>query len=142
MKFAGFIMLTFEVRFNLYNTLFVTKGAFLHKRFYTLYWSEDLRPMRHYVDRNTTAEDILMSCLYAHETNKMPIAALLPKGKREVFHCGHKLSKHFREKEQIRRDCAEHFYNFFGGFPFLPDNLKFFNLTTNSWQRNHTGQFI
>ena len=130
------------VRFGHYNTLFATKGAFLHKRFYHLYFDDSLAHLRNLVDNNITAEDILMSLIWAREMNQNPIAVELPTENRRVYwDCGHKLSAHFREKEIIRKQITLQMYEHFG-YPFIEDRRGFFNLTTDSWDWNHTGVFI
>eukprot|EP01065_Artemidia_motanka_P002369 TRINITY_DN11127_c0_g1_i1.p1 TRINITY_DN11127_c0_g1~~TRINITY_DN11127_c0_g1_i1.p1 ORF type:complete len:379 (+),score=141.03 TRINITY_DN11127_c0_g1_i1:55-1191(+) len=49
-----------------YNTCFVTKGGFLHRRFYREYWKGRWREVREMVNRSTTAEDILMGVVHSH----------------------------------------------------------------------------
>lgn len=46
---------------NTANALFVTRGGFLHKRFYQEFWSTEYESHRKWVDEHTTGEDILMS---------------------------------------------------------------------------------
>merc|ERR1719499_49121 len=105
-----------------------------------MYFAPEIRHLRDFVDLNTTAEDILMSCIYADALpNKDPIAVLLPQVNRSVYwDCGHKLSRDFRKKEQIRRTIANHFYDYYG-YPFRPDFYGFYNLSTQRFESNHSG---
>eukprot|EP00756_Hemistasia_phaeocysticola_P003517 Hpha_TRINITY_DN12284_c1_g1::TRINITY_DN12284_c1_g1_i2::g.16707::m.16707 len=48
-----------------FNTCFVTKGAFLHRRFFEMFWKPTWRKEREQVNRSTTAEDILMSVVHS-----------------------------------------------------------------------------
>mmetsp|Transcript_15227 Transcript_15227/g.17246 ORF Transcript_15227/g.17246 Transcript_15227/m.17246 type:complete len:488 (+) Transcript_15227:246-1709(+) len=49
-----------------YNTLWPTKGAFLHRKFYKLYWSKTYGSVRKLVDTYFTGEDILMTFVHFH----------------------------------------------------------------------------
>mmetsp|Transcript_4047 Transcript_4047/g.11357 ORF Transcript_4047/g.11357 Transcript_4047/m.11357 type:complete len:386 (-) Transcript_4047:313-1470(-) len=50
---------------NQANTLFVTKGGFVHRRFYQAYFSDRFSPLRGIVDGNVTGEDMLISFVHA-----------------------------------------------------------------------------
>lgn len=54
-----------------YNTLFVTKGAFLPREAYSYYFHKDYDESRALVDEHTTGEDILMSAMCWHKNIKM-----------------------------------------------------------------------
>lgn len=49
-----------------YNTLWPTKGSFLHKKFYQIYWSKKYSKVRKLVDNYFTGEDILMTFIHFH----------------------------------------------------------------------------
>merc|ERR1719193_1807230 len=55
------------------NTVFVTLGGFLHRRFYEKYFQPELKQFRELVDSRMTGEDFLMSLLHAKETGLPPI---------------------------------------------------------------------
>ena len=47
------------------NTLFATKGAFLHRDDYSLLWRPEYKPLVEAVDAHITAEDISLSVIFA-----------------------------------------------------------------------------
>lgn len=47
-----------------YNIVFLTKGAFVHRRFFDEYWKDVWKPMRHVVDKFNCAEDVLFSAMH------------------------------------------------------------------------------
>jgi len=49
-----------------YNTLWPTKGAFLHRDYYSAFWNDEYRSARHLVDHYFTGEDILMTFVHFH----------------------------------------------------------------------------
>mmetsp|Transcript_4048 Transcript_4048/g.4698 ORF Transcript_4048/g.4698 Transcript_4048/m.4698 type:complete len:475 (+) Transcript_4048:329-1753(+) len=53
-----------------YNTLWPTKGAFLHRKFYNLYWTKEYLEVRKLVDKYFTGEDILMTFIHFHHYYK------------------------------------------------------------------------
>jgi len=55
---------TYPCRNCAYSVLWPTKGAFLHKSFYSLYFSSTYETIRRKVDEYTTGEDMLM--VYVH----------------------------------------------------------------------------
>ncbi|ETO10379.1 hypothetical protein RFI_26998 [Reticulomyxa filosa] len=58
--------------FRKYNNIFVTKGGFIHKKYYELYFkSTKFQHIRQMVDRFITGEDILMSAVY-HDSSDDP----------------------------------------------------------------------
>jgi len=71
-----------------YNTLFVTKGAFLHKRWFEIYWRDEHAEMRWLVDKNITAEDLLFSSIFAKEARKSPTAMQIKYKDRFTYGCG------------------------------------------------------
>ena len=58
-----------------YNTLFVTKGGFLHKRFYRAYFEPVWDAPRATVDEFSTAEDILMATVHAARTKPKSLSS-------------------------------------------------------------------
>ena len=54
-----------------YNTLFVTKGAFLHKNIFNSYFKSDYDVPRALADAHTTGEDLLMSAVCWQEGVRM-----------------------------------------------------------------------
>lgn len=50
--------------FCAYNTLWPTKGTFIHKAFYDIYWSDEFRNLRDEIDERTTGEDMLMAFVH------------------------------------------------------------------------------
>lgn len=55
------------------NTVFVTLGGFLHRRFYEKYFEPELKELRELVDSRLTGEDFLMSLVHAKETGLPPL---------------------------------------------------------------------
>jgi len=54
-----------HIFYPLINTVWVTKGAFLHRDYLKVYFSEDYSHLRKSVDGNITGEDMLMSLIMA-----------------------------------------------------------------------------
>jgi hypothetical protein len=52
-----------------YNIIFITKGAFIHSKYYSIYFNEKYNIQRNLVDKYITGEDILMSYVF-HDFNK------------------------------------------------------------------------
>merc|ERR1739841_132603 len=50
---------------NQANTVFVTKGGFLHRLWHSIYFISEFKGLRSMVNSNRTAEDLLMSFLHA-----------------------------------------------------------------------------
>jgi len=71
------------------NTLFVTKGAFLPRGLLTEYFSPEFQEQRQAVDSHTTAEDILMSFVYARKVG-LPVVPLMVQQKHvhKLWPCG------------------------------------------------------
>jgi len=55
------------------NTVFVTLGGFLHRRFYEKYFEPEVKELRELVDSRLTGEDFLMSLVHAKETGLPPL---------------------------------------------------------------------
>lgn len=55
------------------NTLFATKGAFLHREDYGLLWQPRFAPLVQQVDAHTTAEDIVLSVIFAAARGLRPV---------------------------------------------------------------------
>eukprot|EP00040_Diaphanoeca_grandis_P025437 m.140929 g.140929 ORF g.140929 m.140929 type:complete len:379 (-) comp30150_c0_seq1:42-1178(-) len=70
-----------------YNTLFVTKGAFLHKRWFSTFWEPQYQSIRWLVDKNITAEDLLFSSIYAKVAKQSPIAMQIKYKHRFHYKC-------------------------------------------------------
>lgn len=51
-----------------YNFIFVTKGSFIHKKYYSIYFEEKYATIRSLVDEYITGEDLLMSYVF-HDQN-------------------------------------------------------------------------
>lgn len=60
------------------NVVLVTKGGWLHRDYYKVFFQEDIRHLRDLVDRNRTAEDMLMALLVANRTGLPPVPLLVP----------------------------------------------------------------
>jgi len=67
------------------NTIFVTKGGFLHRRYYNLFFQSQFSSLRNAVNAKVTGEDILMSMVHAHFESKPPVPLLA--FKRSVVRC-------------------------------------------------------
>lgn len=60
------------------NVVLVTKGGWLHRDYYKAFFQPSLRNLRDLVDRNRTAEDMLMALLVANRTGLPPVPLLVP----------------------------------------------------------------
>lgn len=49
---------------GMYNIVFLTKGAVIHKKFLEEYWKDTWKPMREVADRYNCAEDVLFSIVH------------------------------------------------------------------------------
>ena len=71
-----------------YNTLFVTKGGFLHTRFYKAYFTPAWDKPRAAVDEWSTAEDILMAAVHASlaspSLSAAAVAAAAPRSSKDA----------------------------------------------------------
>jgi len=56
----------------------VTKGGWLHRDYYKAFFQPRLQNLRDLVDRNRTAEDMLMALLVANHTGLPPVPLLVP----------------------------------------------------------------
>jgi len=75
------------------DTVFITKGAFVHKDLLTEYFTQQYEDLRHEVDQHITGEDILFSFMYAHN-HRMPVVPMvIPSsqlGQYKTVHCAGK----------------------------------------------------
>jgi len=71
------------------NTLFVTKGAFVPSSLLSDYFSAEYETHRELVDQHTTAEDILMSFVYARKVG-LPVVPLVVEQRHvhKLYPCG------------------------------------------------------
>mmetsp|Transcript_47202 Transcript_47202/g.127403 ORF Transcript_47202/g.127403 Transcript_47202/m.127403 type:complete len:725 (+) Transcript_47202:99-2273(+) len=60
------------------NVVLVTKGGWLHRDYYKAFFQPRLQNLRDLVDRNRTAEDMLMALLVANHTGLPPVPLLVP----------------------------------------------------------------
>jgi len=77
-----------------YNIVFLTKGAFVHRRFFEEYWKPFWKPIRDEVDKYKCAEDFLMSAIHASQVgpgHTYAIAGSVNKGKWMVKETRHML---------------------------------------------------
>jgi len=58
------------------NTIFVTKGGFLHRRYYSLFFQDQFSSLRNAVNAKVSGEDMLMSMVHAHFESKPPVPLL------------------------------------------------------------------
>jgi len=84
------------------NTVYVTKGGFLHRSFYDKFFSAELEQLRDWVDDHITGEDMLMGFLYA-QTSKLPVVPMvMPKNFVEEFcNMGHLSGKSGQYREAL-----------------------------------------
>lgn len=59
-----------------YNIVFLTKGAFMHKRFFEEYWKPVWKPIRDVVDEHNCGEDFLMSAVHASVVGSRRVYAI------------------------------------------------------------------
>lgn len=103
-------------RRGVFNTLFVTKGAFLHNRFYHMYFAPEVAEARALVDSNITAEDILMSSIYARDTRRLPTVIPVTEKQYHTLRCGNDLvgKAGFPSPEQRRKVIANQIWDIMG----------------------------
>mmetsp|Transcript_25065 Transcript_25065/g.64737 ORF Transcript_25065/g.64737 Transcript_25065/m.64737 type:complete len:400 (+) Transcript_25065:114-1313(+) len=69
------------------NTLFVTKGAFLSRDDFELFWRPEFAPLVRQVDEHTTAEDISMSVVFAATRRVPPVHVGMARGQLTELCC-------------------------------------------------------
>mmetsp|Transcript_177431 Transcript_177431/g.431602 ORF Transcript_177431/g.431602 Transcript_177431/m.431602 type:complete len:338 (+) Transcript_177431:79-1092(+) len=100
------------------NTLFVTKGAFVPSRLFTAYFSPEFAKPREVVDMHTTAEDILMSFVYARQVG-LPVVPLVVEQRNvhKLWPCGGVFGRQLMTRpgsNEIRRSIITSLFDAFG----------------------------
>lgn len=118
------------------NTLFVTKGAFLPSSLLSEYFSAEYEKHRAEVDKHTTAEDILMSFVYARKVG-LPVVPLAVEQRhvQKLYPCGglfgHQLMTRPGSNE-IRRNIITGLFGAFGDPLAGTETTTFLNVDTAS----------
>ena len=112
-----------------YNTLWATKGAFLHRKYYESFWNAEYSKLREAVNAAVTGEDLLMSAvlMIEHVTVEAvhamaevhEVTDVIPQSsKPQSGSLQHRTSKH---RPRIRDLIAEHVHTL---HPGLPNKVK------------------
>ncbi|CAH9097654.1 unnamed protein product [Cuscuta europaea] len=108
-------------------SMVLSKSAFFHKKYLSLYTNQMPASIRNYVTKNRNCEDIAMSFLVANETNAPPIWA---QGK--IFEIGSSGISSLGSHNQKRAECVNRFVAEFGRMPLVTTSVKAID-SRHSW---------
>ncbi|KAI4299342.1 hypothetical protein L6164_032810 [Bauhinia variegata] len=100
-------------------SMVLSKAAFFHKKYFSLYTNEMPASIRDYVTKNRNCEDIAMSFLVANATGAPPIWV---KGK--IFEVGSTGISSLGGHSERRTECVDRFVAEYGGMPLLSTSVK------------------
>lgn len=100
-------------------SMVLSKAAFFHKKYLSLYSKEMPASIRDYVTKNRNCEDIAMSFLVANATGAPPIWV---KGK--IFEIGSTGISSLGGHSEKRTQCVNRFVAEFGKMPLIPTSVK------------------
>ncbi|GLT89159.1 hypothetical protein SLE2022_071560 [Rubroshorea leprosula] len=100
-------------------SMVLSKAAFFHKKYFSLYTNEMPASIREYVAKNRNCEDIAMSFLVANATGAPPIWV---KGK--IFEIGSTGISSLGGHSERRTECVNRFVTVFGGMPLASTSVK------------------
>ncbi|XP_019460897.1 PREDICTED: glycosyltransferase family 64 protein C4-like [Lupinus angustifolius] len=100
-------------------SMVLSKAAFFHKKYFTLYTDELPTSIREYVAKNRNCEDIAMSFLVANATGAPPIWV---KGK--IFEIGSTGISSLGGHTEKRTECVNRFAAAFGWMPLVSTSVK------------------
>ncbi|KAE9596185.1 hypothetical protein Lal_00030479 [Lupinus albus] len=108
-------------------SMVLSKAAFFHKKYFTLYTNVMPTSIREYVTKNRNCEDIAMSFLVANATGAPPIWV---KGK--IFEIGSTGISSLGGHSERRTECVNIFAAKFGRMPLVSTSVKAVD-SRNSW---------
>ncbi|CAH9121422.1 unnamed protein product [Cuscuta epithymum] len=108
-------------------SMVLSKAAFFHKKYLTLYTNQMPASIRNYVTKNRNCEDIAMSFLVANETNAPPIWI---QGK--IFEIGSSGISSLGSHNEKRTQCVNRFVAEFGRMPLVTTSVKAID-SRHSW---------
>ncbi|KAL4620917.1 hypothetical protein ACB092_06G190900 [Castanea dentata] len=100
-------------------SMVLSKAAFFHKKYFSVYTNEMLASIREYVTKNRNCEDIAMSFLVANATGAPPIWV---KGK--IFEIGSTGISSMGGHSERRTQCVNRFVAEFGRMPLVSTSAK------------------
>ncbi|GAV56776.1 Glyco_transf_64 domain-containing protein [Cephalotus follicularis] len=108
-------------------SMVLSKAAFFHKKYLSLYTNEMPASIKEYITKNRNCEDIAMSFLVANETNAPPIWV---KGK--IFEIGSTGISSLGGHSDMRSQCVNIFAAEFGRMPLVTTSVKAVD-SRNAW---------
>ncbi|KAI4299438.1 hypothetical protein L6164_032899 [Bauhinia variegata] len=100
-------------------SMVLSKAAFFHKKYFSLYTNEMPASIREYVTKNRNCEDIAMSFLVANVTDAPPIWV---KGK--IFEIGSTGISSLGGHSERRTECVDRFAAEYGRMPLVSTSVK------------------
>uniref|UniRef100_A0A5B7A7L7 Putative glycosyltransferase family 64 protein C4 isoform X1 n=1 Tax=Davidia involucrata TaxID=16924 RepID=A0A5B7A7L7_DAVIN len=100
-------------------SMVLSKAAFFHRKYFSLYTNEMPASIREYVTKNRNCEDIAMSFLVANATGAPPIWV---KGK--IFEIGSTGISSLGSHSERRTQCVNRFVADFGRMPLVSTSVK------------------
>ncbi|XP_028792668.1 glycosyltransferase family 64 protein C4 isoform X2 [Neltuma alba] len=100
-------------------SIVLSKAAFLHKKYFSLYTNEMPRSIREYVTKNRNCEDIAMSILVANATGTPPIWV-----KGNIYEIGSTGISSLGGHSDRRTECLNRFAAEYGRMPLVSTTLK------------------
>ncbi|GMH30564.1 hypothetical protein Nepgr_032407 [Nepenthes gracilis] len=108
-------------------SMVLSKAAFFHKKYLTMYTNEMPASVREYVARNRNCEDIAMSFLVANATGAPPVWV---KGK--IFEIGTTGISSLGGHNERRTKCVNRFATEYGKMPLVSTSMKVVD-SRNTW---------
>lgn len=100
-------------------SMILSKAAFFHKKYLSMYTYEMPSSIREYVTKNRNCEDIAMSFLVANATGAPPIWV-----KGSIFEIGSSGISSLGGHTERRSECVNRFVAEFGGMPLISTSVK------------------
>ncbi|XP_061376640.1 glycosylinositol phosphorylceramide mannosyl transferase 1-like isoform X3 [Gastrolobium bilobum] len=100
-------------------SMVLSKAAFFHKKYFSLYTKQMPASIREYVTKNRNCEDIAMSFLVANATDAPPIWV---KGK--IFEIGSTGISSLGGHSERRTECVNRFTAVYGRMPLVSTSVK------------------
>ncbi|KAF5453652.1 hypothetical protein F2P56_028542 [Juglans regia] len=100
-------------------SMVLSKAAFFHKKYFSLYTNEMSASVREYVTKNRNCEDIAMSFLVANASGAPPIWV-----KGNIYEIGSTGISSMGGHSERRTQCVNRFVAEFGRMPLIPTTVK------------------
>lgn len=100
-------------------SMILSKAAFFHKKYLSMYTYEMPSSIREYVSKNRNCEDIAMSFLVANATGAPPIWV-----KGSIFEIGSTGISSLGGHNERRTECVNRFVAEYGGMPLVSTSVK------------------